>query len=88
MKRISVWLFAGALFVAIPAGTLVAKERKSLELLFRMADTNSDGKLSSNEFAEMQTADKEEKPGRSFKKLDRNGDGRLTFREFERSKKE
>jgi Ca2+-binding EF-hand superfamily protein len=88
MNRISAWLFVGALAVALPAATLAAKEKKSYELLFRMADSNGDGKLSSNEFAEMRVHDKEEKPGRSFKKLDRNGDGRLTFEEFERGKKE
>ena len=88
MKRISAWLFVGALTVAIPSAILIAKEKKSLELLFRMADTNCDGKLSASEFSEMRGIDKEEKPSRSFKKYDRNGDGRLTLEEFERGKKE
>ena len=80
MKRILAWLFVGALVVANPA-TLVAKEKK-LEVLFRLADLNSDGKLSAREFAAMRTAEEEDRAWPSFKKLDRNNDGRLTFEEF------
>ena len=84
LKRIFEWLFLGALVVASCTATLVAKEKKSLELLFRVADNNSDGKLSSSEVAEMRTGDKEGNGKRYFKKLDRNGDGRVTLEEFKR----
>ncbi len=88
MKRIFAWLFLGALVVASCAAMLVAKEKKSLELLFRVADNNGDGKLSSNEVAGMRTGDKEGKGKGYFKKLDRNGDGRVTLEEFKREKQD
>ncbi len=67
---------------------VVGKETKSLEMIFRMADTNSDGKLSSSEFSGMRTGGNEEERKRRFKKLDRNGDGRLTLEEFKRGNKD
>jgi Ca2+-binding EF-hand superfamily protein len=83
VKRISAWLFVGSLLAAISAAPLGAKE-KSLELVFRIADSNSDGKLSSSEVAGMRTGDKENDPKRHFRKLDLNGDGRVTLEEFKR----
>jgi Ca2+-binding EF-hand superfamily protein len=94
MRRVTAWLFVGTLIVALPCTALVAngkEKKKSLEMLFRLADLNGDGKLSSSEAGEMNANDNKEDRSRRFKKFDRNGDRRLTLEEFkqgdEREKK-
>jgi len=65
-------------------GILSAQEKKKPdpEAQFAKMDTNSDKKLSLDEFKGKRTGDKAAKAEEQFKKMDKDSDGSLTLEEF------
>jgi Ca2+-binding EF-hand superfamily protein len=76
---LTVALIAGLFTPAL----LSAQDKKpDLEAQFAKLDTNSDKKLTLEEFKGKRTGDKADKAGEQFKRLDKDKDGSLTLEEF------
>ncbi|WP_425614150.1 EF-hand domain-containing protein [Anatilimnocola sp. NA78] len=67
---------------------VMAQEKKAEPAeQFKKLDTNSDGKLTKEEFLGKRKGEKATKAEETFKKKDKDGDGSLTLEEFTGKKK-
>jgi Ca2+-binding EF-hand superfamily protein len=79
MKKLLIVLVAFGLCAPLAS----AQDKKGTpEEQFKKLDTNSDGKLSKEEFVGKRKGDKAGKAEEMFKKKDKNGDGSLDLAEF------
>lgn len=62
--------------------TLQAADKKDPETVFAKLDTNSDKKLSFDEFKGKREGDAATKAEKAFKRLDKDSDGSLSLEEF------
>lgn len=78
-------LIFGCLVLTAVAGssmTVFAARKPSPEEVFKIMDTNDDGRLARNEYVGKATGKEGEEAKAKFDKLDRDASGLLTYEEF------
>jgi Ca2+-binding EF-hand superfamily protein len=84
MKKILALALIAGMFMPLMTGAQEKKGNKSPEERFKLLDTNSDGKLSKDEFI-ARVKDDAEKKGKAemqFSRLDKNNDSFVSLEEY------
>lgn len=82
MKKILMLAMVAGMFVPVMMTGAQEKKGKSPEEAFKALDTNSDNKLSKDEFLAKIPADKKDKRGQVFGRWDKDNDNHLSLEEF------
>jgi len=82
MKKIVTLSLVAGMFMPLVMTGAQEKKGKSPEAAFKALDTNSDNKLSKEEFLSKTAEDKKDKRGQVFGRWDKDSDGSLSLEEF------
>jgi len=82
MRKIVVSAAAVLFVLGMSVAWAADKAERSPEDLFKRMDTNSDSKLTLEEFTGKRAGDKADKMKAMFAKIDKNGDGSVSLEEF------